>query len=210
MVVVLVNTYKGRESMTKRRMLSLILGSIALFALTACSSNEIPNAKNWEIEEFSFINQEEETVSTSDLKGKVWIADFIFTSCEDVCLPMTWNMSKLQKMLKDEGIKNVEFVSFSVDPEVDKPEVLKAYGNQFNVEYSNWHFLTGYKQKEIEQFARENFKTIVVKPEGEDQVTHGTDFYLVNQEGKIIQYYSGLEEIPFDDIIQHIKILQKG
>jgi protein SCO1 len=196
--------------MTKRRILSFILGSIALFALTACSSSGIPNAKNWKIEEFSFINQEEETVSTSDLKGKVWIADFIFTSCEDVCFPMTWNMSKLQKMLKDEGIKDVEFVSFSVDPEVDKPEVLKAYGNQFNVEYSNWHFLTGYKQKDIEQFARKSFKTIVVKPENEDQVTHGTDFYLVDQEGKIIQYYSGLEEIPFADIIQHIKILQKG
>ena len=105
MIAVVVNLHKGREKMTKRRMLSLILGSIALFALTACGSNEIPNAKNWEIEEFSFINQEKETVSNSDLKGKVWIADFIFTSCEDVCLPMTWNMSKLQKMLKDEGIK---------------------------------------------------------------------------------------------------------
>ena len=104
-------------------------------------------------DEFSFIDQEENSFSKQDLKGKVWIANFMFTSCKDVCLPMTYNMSKLQKMLKDEGMQNVEFVSFSVDPEVDKPKVLKTFGDKFNVDYSNWHFLTGYKQKEIERFA---------------------------------------------------------
>lgn len=196
--------------MRKLRLLSIFLVGAILFVLTACNSNEIPNAKNWKMDEFSFIDQEENSFSKSDLKGKVWIADFIFTSCDDVCLPMTANMSKLQKMLKDEGMKNVELVSFSVDPEVDKPNVLKTFGDKFHVDYSNWHFLTGYKQKEIERFAMKNFKTIVVKPENEDQVTHGTDFYLVDQDGKIIQYYSGLEKIPFEEIIQHIKILQKG
>lgn len=195
--------------MTKQRLLSMFFTSMALFVLTACSSNEIPNAKNWEIEEFHFVDQEGKNFSKENLKEKVWVADFIFTSCDDVCLPMTSNMSKLQKMLKDEGIQDVELVSFSVDPKVDTPDVLKKFGNQFNVDYSNWHFLTGYKQKEIEQFAMKNFKTIVVKPENADQVTHGTDFYLVDQNGKIIQYYTGLQDIPFEDIIQHIKILQK-
>lgn len=56
------------------------------------------------------------------MKDKVWVADFIFTSCETVCPPMTANMEKLQNMLQKEGIKDVEFVSFSVDPEVDTPE----------------------------------------------------------------------------------------
>lgn len=196
--------------MTKLRRISMYLISIALVVLTACSSNRIPNAKNWEIENFNFVDQNDMSFSKQDLKGKVWVADFIFTSCEDVCLPMTSNMSKLQKMLKDEGIHDVELVSFSVDPEVDKPDVLKTFGNQFNVDYSNWHFLTGYKQKDIQQFAMKNFKTIAIKPQNADQVTHGTDFYLVDQNGKIIQYYSGLEDIPFDDIIRHIKMLQKG
>ena len=204
------NIHKGRERMTKLRLLIMFLVSMIFLALTACNSNEIPNAKNWDIEEFTFTNQEEESFSKEDLRGKVWVADFIFTSCETVCLPMTYNMSKLQKMLKDEGIQDVELVSFSVDPEVDKPDVLKAYGDQFNVDYTNWHFLTGYKQQEIEQFARESFKTIVVKPQNTDQVTHGTDFYLVDQNGKIVQDYTGLQEIPFEDIIEHIKILQKS
>lgn len=195
--------------MEKLRLLSLFLVGMNLFILTACNSNKIPNSKNWDIEEFTFIDQQENNFSKEDLKGKVWVTDFIFTSCESVCLPMTYNMSKLQKMLKDEGIQNVELVSFSVDPEVDKPDVLKAYGDRFNVDYKNWHFLTGYTQKEIEQFARENFKTIVVKPENTDQVTHGTDFYLVDQNGKVVQSYTGLQQIPFDDIIKDIKILQK-
>lgn len=203
------NIHKGRERMTKQRILSMFFTSMALFVLTACSSNEIPNAKNWKIEEFNFVDQEGKNFSKEDLKGKVWVADFIFTSCDDVCLPMTSNMSKLQKMLKDEGILDVELVSFSVDPAVDTPDVLKKFGDQFHVDYSNWHFLTGYKQKEIEHFATKNFKTFVIKPENADQVTHGTDFFLVDQNGKIIQYYTGLQDIPFEDIIQHIKILQK-
>ena len=204
------NIYKGRKKMTKQRLFSMIFVSIALLILTACNSSEIPNAKNWEIQDFSFVDQEDRSFAKQDLQGKVWIANFMFTSCEDVCLPMTYNMSKLQRMLKEEGIQDVDFVSFSVDPEVDSPKVLKTFGDQFNVDYSNWHFLTGYKQTEIEQLAMKSFKTIVLKPENEDQVTHGTDFYLVDQNGKIIQYYTGLKGIPFNDIIQHIKILQKG
>lgn len=196
--------------MTRQNLFCIFLLSISLIALTACSSNDIPNAKNWEIEDFSFIDEQNQSLSREDLKGKVWIADFIFTSCDNVCLPMTANMSKLQKMLKEKGIQNVELVSFSVDPEVDKPDVLTSFGNRFKVDYTNWHFLTGYKQKEIEQFAMNNFKTIVAKPENTEQVTHGTDFYLVDQKGKIIQSYNGAAEMPFDEIIQHIKILQKS
>ncbi|MFB6802093.1 SCO family protein [Peribacillus butanolivorans] len=193
------------------RMLHLLkaaIGTTVLLLLTACGSSGVPDAKNWDLENFSYIDQEGEPFSKSDLKGKVWVTDFIFTSCEDVCLPMTSNMSKLQKMLKDEGISDVEFVSFSVDPEIDKPDVLKKFGDQFNVDYGNWHFLTGYGQEEIEQFALENFKTLVKKPENEDQVIHQTSFFLVDQDGKIIQEYTGLQDIPFDEIIKHIKILQ--
>lgn len=195
--------------MNKRRLMEMILTGIVLLVLSACGSQEIPNAKNWDVEDFTFTDQEGMNFSKSDLKGKVWIADFIFTSCVDVCQPMTANMTKLQKLLKEEGIKNVEFVSFSVDPAVDKPYVLKKFANQFHVDYTNWHFLTGYEQKEIEQLALKDFKTIVAKPKNEDQVTHGVDFYLINQEGKIVQTYSGLDKKSLDAMIRDIKILQK-
>lgn len=73
---------------------------------------------------------------------------------------------------------------------------------------SNWHFLTGYSQEEIETFARKNFKAIVQKPKQGDQVIHGTDFYLVDQQGKIVKYYSGISNVPYEEIIKHIKALQ--
>ncbi|MGE7878552.1 SCO family protein [Peribacillus muralis] len=194
--------------MRKLHVLMAAMGASILLLLTACGSNGVPDAKNWDLEDFSYIDQDGKPFSKSDLKGKVWVADFIFTSCETVCPPMTSNMSKLQQQLKDEGVEDVEFVSFSVDPEIDKPEVMKKYGNQFNVDYRNWHFLTGYGQEEIEQFALDNFKTLVKKPEKEDQVIHGTSFFLMDPEGKIIRDYTGLQDIPFEDIIKHIKILQ--
>lgn len=194
--------------MRKLHMFKAAIGMAVLLMLTACGSNGVPDAKNWDIEEFSYVDQDGKPFTKEDLKGKVWVADFIFTNCEDVCLPMTANMVKLQQKLKDEGISDVEFVSFSVDPEVDKPEVLKEFGDQFNVDYTNWHFLTGYSQEEIQTFAMDNFKTIVQKPENEDQVIHQTSFYIMDQDGKIIRDYTGLQDIPFDEMIKHIKILQ--
>lgn len=181
---------------------------ITALIVTGCGQKGIKGAKNWPIEDFTFTNHEEQPFGLKDLKGKVWVADFIFTNCEDVCLPMTSNMVKLQQMAKEEGIENLEFVSFSVDPEVDQPETLKKYGEQFNADFSNWQFLTGFSQEEIEKFALDNFKALVKKPETGDQVIHGTDFYLVDQNGKIMKYYTGLQDIPFKEIIKDIKTLQ--
>lgn len=180
----------------------------SLLVLTGCGAKKIENAKDWPVPEFTYTNQSGESFGLQDLKGKIWVADFIFTKCIDVCPPMTVNMAKLQKMAEEEGLENVEFVSFSVDPTVDSPEVLTEYAKLFEADHSNWNFLTGYSQEEIESFALEYFKTPVKKPREGDQVIHGTSFYLVNQEGTIVQYYSGLEEIPFKQIIKDIKALQ--
>lgn len=182
---------------------------IALFiCLSGCSQEKLKGQKNWPIETFEFTQQDGKMFGLKELKGKIWISNFIFTSCTDVCMPMTFNMSKLQKMVEDEGLKNVEFVSFSVDPEVDTPEVLTNFALPFKVNFQNWHFLTGYNQERIEQFALINFKALVKKPESEDQVIHGTDIYLVDQNGKIVKYYSGLSDMPYDEIINDMKALQ--
>lgn len=188
---------------------TVLLLSLSFFLLASCGkSNELSGAKNWPIEDFTFTNQDGEPFGLENLKGKVWVADFIFTNCDDVCLPMTYNMVRLQEMVKEEGIENVEFVSFSVDPEIDTPEVMKEFGETFNADFSNFHFLTGYTQSSIEEFAASNFKTIVKKPENEDQVIHQVYFYLINQDGKIQKFYPGTNEIPFAEIIDDIKKIQ--
>lgn len=193
-------------------MMNMRLAAICLMAavllLSACGKKDIKNGVDWPIQDFTATTQANKPLGLKDLKGKVWISDFIFTSCADVCPPMTSNMAKLQKMVKDEGLKNVEFVSFSVDPTVDSPDVLTKYAKSFGADFNNWSFLTGYSQEFIEKFATKNFKTLVKKPQEGNQVIHQTFIYLVDQDGHIRKNYSGFKDVPFEEIISDIKTLQ--
>lgn len=188
----------------------LIFIPFFMIFLSACGAQNAPQLKNtlnWEVQDFEFINQDEETVKLEDLKGEVWLANFIFTNCSTVCPPMTYNMSQIQGLLAEEKL-NIPIVSFSVDPEIDSPEHLKEFGQKFNADFTTWNFLTGYSQEHIEEFALESFKAAVIKPEDTDQVTHGTSFYLIDQSGKIVRRYDGYIETPFQDIINDIKTLK--
>ncbi|WP_461611335.1 SCO family protein [Cytobacillus kochii] len=191
-------------------MLKKLVAVIGLFTimLAACGQSGIENALNYDVEDFNYTNQDNQAVGLSDLEGKVWIADFIFTSCETVCPPMTYNMSQLQDKVKEEGIENIEFVSFSVDPTVDSPEALKDFANNYEIDFSNWHFLTGYTQEEIESFAVDSFKSLVKKPKNDDQVIHQTSIYLVDQNGVVMKDYDGVSDVPYEEIIADIKKIQ--
>lgn len=181
---------------------------LLLFCLLLAGCGQgIKDSVNWEISEFTFKNQDGQDIGLEDLKGSVWVADFIFTSCETVCPPMTANMTDLNQRLTEEGIENIKFVSFSVDPEVDTPDKIKEYMSRYELDSENWHFLSGYSQESIEEFALKNFKTIAKKPETGDQVIHGTSFSLVNKEGIVVKNYSGLSNVPYDEIIKDIKVL---
>jgi protein SCO1/2 len=180
-----------------------------IVVISGCSDNGNPNVPEdaTKVQAFTFTNQQGEPFGLENLKGKVWMVDFIFTNCETVCPPLTANMSKLQEMAKEKGL-DVEFVSFSVDPEYDTPEKMLAYGEQFQADFSNWNYLTGYTQKEIEKFAQESFRAIVQKPESTDQVIHTTSYFLVNQDGYVIKSYNGLEDTPYEEMIKDIEDLQ--
>ncbi len=184
----------------------IIIGFCAAI-LAACSGNSsIPDTTNWELGEFQYINQDGEQVGLEDLKGEVTVVNLIFTNCTTVCSPMTANMARLQRMAGEDEL-DARFLSFSVDPEVDSPEVLKEFGENFQADFTTWDFLTGYSQTEIEKFGPENFKTIVAKPKNGGEVVHGTSFYLINQDGIIIKSYNGLD-VPYEEILEHIKILE--
>ncbi|MDI3089935.1 SCO family protein [Priestia megaterium] len=185
----------------------LLVFVLFILLLSACNK-DVKDPLNYKLNSFSYMDQNEEKYGLTDLKGKVWIADFIFTSCETVCPPMTAHMSKLQQEVKKKGLKNVEFISFSVDPQKDSPQALKAYVNKFNGDLSNWHLLTGYTQKEIKSFAMKNFKVFVQKPKDTDQIIHGTSFFLINQEGIVKKNYNGVSDVPYTQIIEDIKIVQ--
>lgn len=185
---------------TKWFALLIVLG---LF-LAGCGQ-EIKDSVSWEVEDFTFTNQNNEDVSLEDLEGEVWLADFVFTNCTTVCLPMMANMTELQEQLKQEGL-DVRIVSFSVDPTVDTPEVLKSYAENYGADLGSWDLLTGYSPEKIDAFAMESFKSVARKPVNEDQVVHGTSFYLVDQEGVVRKFYDGIDP-PAEEIMNDIEIL---
>src|SRR5690625_7987368 len=104
--------------------------SILILTLTACGGSQIETNMSEKITDFEFTTQDSRTFGLDDLKGNYWVADFVFTNCTTVCLPMTTNMSYLQDQINEEGLEDVELVSFSVDPDYDTPEVLKEYRSE--------------------------------------------------------------------------------
>ncbi|WP_175640379.1 SCO family protein [Metabacillus schmidteae] len=181
---------------------SLLLILCCIF-MSACGTNK---ASTFQMSSFTFTDQNGQPFGTENLKNKVWIANFIFTNCETVCPPMTASMSALQKELKNQDL-DIELVSFSVDPTVDTPDVLKTFMEKFTDDSSNWHMLSGYSQKEIEEFAREEFQTLVQKPSSSNQVIHSTSFYLIDQNGEVVNSY-GFQQSHFEELIVEIKKLK--
>lgn len=192
----------------KRTLLTTVCILAIIMVFTACGKEEtIPDKLGWEVQDFEATDQSGKTVSLSDLKGKVWIADFAFTSCTSVCPPMTANMVKLQKKMNEADIP-IQIVSFSVDPKRDTPEIRKKFITERGGDLTNWSFLGGYSFDDVKEISELSFKSAVAEPtEGTDQFTHGTSFFLVNQEGTIVKRYNGYQDVPYDKIIEHAKIL---
>ncbi|GAA0308333.1 protein SCO1/2 [Gracilibacillus halotolerans] len=190
-----------------RRGLHILALTLILF-LVACGE-DIDTNMSRDVSDFSFTTQDNETLSSDDLKGKWWIADFIFTNCTTVCLPMTANMSKLQERMKDENL-DAHLISFSVDPEYDTPEVLTDYAENYQADLDNWTFLTGYDFQTIKDLSIKSFQSALAEPPaGSDQVMHGTRFFLVNPEGKVIKNYNGIQAESVEEIITDLQTVLK-
>ncbi len=121
--------------------------------------------------------------NSSQLKGKVWIACFFFTTCGNICPIMTKNMASLHNAYKTN--KDIEFVSISVNPEQDTPEALKKYSQKYQAD-NKWHFLTGTREA-ITNLAVGSFKIGSVK----EPIFHSANFVLVDRNAQIRGYYDG-------------------
>lgn len=176
--------------------------------LSACSNYKFKADTEYVINDFTVTNHKGEEVTLESLKGKPWLAMFIFTNCTTICQPMTFNMTEIQTNLEDRGVEDYNIVGFSVDPANDSPEVLSNYLSHFTVpDESKWNLVTGYDQKWIEQFALNSFKSLVKMPTEGDQVVHGSTFYLVDEKGVAVKNYPGSEDVPYDTIAIDIETL---
>lgn len=140
------------------------------------------------VPEFALVDHQKRPIGLSELRGRVWVADFIFTSCGSICPVMTAHMGRLRPRLPE----GTRLVSFTVDPEHDTPEVLAAYGERHGAG-PEWSFVTG-SQKALYELAGAGFKLPVeISPEGDPRFdgpfVHSQRFVLVDAEGRIRGYY---------------------
>lgn len=141
-----------------------------------------------QVPDFRFTAQDGSTVSSADLKGKIWVANFIFTRCLGPCPVMTSRMAELNKKLGRVG-KDVALVSFSVDPEHDQPSVLAEYGAKVGADPARWRFLTGPKP-EMEALIVKGLLQPLEK-EADGMPIHSTRFVLVDREGQLRGFQDG-------------------
>ena len=145
---------------------------------------------NHKIAPFAFTNQNGKKVTNKDYEGKIYVADFFFTTCQTICPKMTDNMVWLQDKIKDNP--KVKLLSHSVFPNEDTVEVLKKYAKEKGVVDSKWNLVTG-NQKEIYKIARQSYLVVKTgKPEELYDMVHTENFVLVDQKGRIRGFYNGL------------------
>ena len=159
------------------------------------------------VEPFSFTNQDGKTVTQEDIKGKVAVVNYFFTTCTSVCPRMNNNLKSTYETLKDNP--DLLFLSFTSDPQRDSVARLKWYADSMQVNTAKWHFLTGRKDS-LYKAARYSFK--IDDPEnfvnGESVDFLHTQFVaLVNRKGEVVKIYDGLkpsELSSMDNDIQNL------
>jgi protein SCO1/2 len=158
------------------------------FALSKLHESARPMPVLGQIPAFNLTNQNNEAVSLASLRGKVWVADIIFTRCPGPCAKMTRELAKLQAALPADGA--VRLVSLTSDPEYDTAAKLKDYAGKFGTDANRWWFLTGNK-KEIRSLAVNDFKFVVLDKEPKDREVpddlfiHSTWFVIVDKQGRL-------------------------
>jgi protein SCO1/2 len=148
-------------------------------------------SKLWPIPDFSLTDRTGRPVTLADLKGSVWAADFIYTTCPGPCPMLTKGLAQVQKALASNP--DARFVSISSDPEKDTPEVLQQYATRFGAT-DRWFFLTGDKAG-IYTLANQGFKLSVVEDRnGAEPIIHSTKLVLVDRLGIVRGFYDGLSD----------------
>ena len=167
------------------------------------------NVEPKKVPAFSFTNQDGKTITNKDYEGKVYVIEFFFTTCPTICPKMNANLIQIQNTFKD--FEDFGVASFTINPDYDTPEILKAYAEHYGVTNPNWHLMTGDKDA-IYKLANEGFNLYTAQEEDvAGGFEHSGNFALIDKNGFIrsrkddfgnpIIYYRGIisEEEQTDD-----------
>jgi protein SCO1/2 len=156
------------------------------------------------IADFSLTNQNGQTITQKNYEGKIYIADFFFTTCPTICPIMTKNMSSIQDRLGD----GVLLLSHSVTPQIDSVAQLKKYALEKGVDDSKWNLVTGDK-KQIYELARKSY--LAVKTDGDGgpyDMIHTENFILVDKERRIRGFYDGTKMEEVEELMKDLEVLK--
>ncbi len=159
------------------------------------------------VQPFSFTNQEGKTITEKDVSGKIYVAEYFFTTCKGICPKMNTNMKKVYDEFKNEN--DFLILSHTVDPETDTVGRMKRYSDSLQVDPAKWYFLTGTKDS-LYKTARISY--VLDDPKNnnakiEDQFIHTQFFALVDKQGQVRKIYDGLKQDELAELSADIKRL---
>ena len=170
-------------------------------------SSIIHVAKYHKISDFKLTNQNGKEITQANYKDKIYVADFFFTTCQDICPVMTKNMYQLQEELKNDN--QILLLSHTVIPEVDTVEQLKKYAIENNVDDSKWNLVTGDK-KQIYELARKSYLAVEDSNYSQYDMIHTENFMLIDKERQIRGFYDGTNSEDINRLLKDIEILKQS
>ena len=170
-------------------------------------SSIIHVAKYHKISDFKLTNQNGKEITQANYKDKIYVADFFFTTCQDICPVMTKNMYQLQEELKNDN--EILLLSHTVIPEVDTVERLKEYAIENKVDDSKWNLVTGDK-KQIYELARKSYLAVEDSNFNEFDMIHTENFMLIDKEKQIRGFYDGTNSEEINRLLKDIEILKQS
>ena len=188
------------------------VASTAAIAMLRARTVELP--RYGEVPAFALHDSAGQPFGTAQLDGRVWVVDFIFTTCPEVCPRMSEDMARLQTWLQNRALADrVHLVSVSVDPDRDTPEKLRAYAAQYHARPGTWTFATG-SQQAIEDAVVRGFKVGVSREKDDSQdgfaIVHGTKFVLVDGKRQIRGYYDTSDTVAMGKLRDDLAALADG
>ncbi len=164
-------------------------------------------SRNHTIADFSFVNQNGKAITQKDYEGKIYVADFFFTTCGSICPIMADNMIDVQNAFLNNP--DVMILSHSVMPDVDSVPVLKKYAVDHHVNDAKWNLVTGDKKK-IYEIARKSYLAVKLgKPDELYDMVHTENFVLVDKKRRVRGFYDGTKKEEVQRLIEDIKWLSK-
>ena len=162
--------------------------------------------KYHQIADFSLVNQLGDTITQKTFEGRIFVADFFFTTCATICPIMTEHMGQIQRKIKNDP--DILLLSHTVTPEIDTVAQLKRYADKKGVIAGKWHLVTGDK-KEIYDLARKMYLVAKDQPYSPYDLVHTENFVLIDPQRRIRGFYDGTDPAAIESLLEDIAILKK-